>query len=126
MKKLFFLFLVLFACDFKHTKPISHIDTSKVEKVLISANPKLMELNEGDTIRMVSQSDFKDFFSVINTSFNAGEIKFMPRYRLRVIYKDGFVRNFTLSGNIIKENGDDVAQEMRVINYADTIWALSK
>jgi len=129
MTKNLFLFLItilILGCETKHTKPISHISFSKVQKIVIKANPKMVAVENGDTVRVIPVEKVENVLKDLNASINAGEIKFPYSYKLEVYFKDETARNFKLTGDIIKENGDKIVQEIRIPNYSDSLWGMAK
>ena len=115
--------ILMVGCEFQHTKPIPHIDYSKVEKVVIKANPKFITVENNDTVRVIPLKKVEHILKNINKSFNAGEIKYEYRTKLEIYFKDESVRVFELTGDIIRENSV-ITQNIKISNYSDSLWVL--
>ena len=129
MRSILFLITLLvltISCETKHTKPISYISFSKVEKAIIKANPSVISVENNDTVRRIPSEKLEGVLNDINASINAGVIKFPYRYKLEVYFKDKSVRKFNITGDIIKEFGDEITQEIRIPNYSDSLWLMGE
>lgn len=117
--------VLVIGCDYKHTKPIPHIDYSKIEKVIVIANPKFIKFKNNDSVRTIPLSKAENVIVELNKSFNAGEIKFDYRTKLKVTFKDGTQRELEFTGDIVRENSE-ITQNLKIPTFSDDLWEMGE
>jgi len=128
MKSLIYVcafFVLIISCDFKHTKPIPHIDYTKVEKVVVIANPKFIKVDNNDTVRIIPLKKAENVIVELNKSFNAGEIKFDYRTKLEFTFNDESKRVLEFTGDIVREKSE-ITQNLKIPTFSDDLWKMGE
>ncbi|HSF56071.1 MAG TPA: hypothetical protein VLA71_20115 [Algoriphagus sp.] len=114
--------------DYKYQKKISQafeqpIEIDKIESAFIEIGPNNNLTDSNDFNRSLPYEKIEQITNEMNIAKKVGLTKFLPKYKLTLILKDGSERKFRMTANSIKEN-DDITYEFRTENYADTIWKI--
>lgn len=99
-------------------------EIEQIKSAIIEVGPNFNMADTNDIIRSLPYEYIEQITDEMNIGKNIGLTKFLPKYELTFVLKNGRTRTFRLTGNSFKEN-DDLTYEFRTMNYADSIWKIA-